>query len=229
MTKTETNPLIEDYLKRLDKALAPLPRARRGQLVAEIADHVETARSELESHSEADLRNLLDRIGRPEDIAAEALGSGVDESIPRRDGLHENVAIALLLVGGFILSVGWFVGLVLLWTSSVWRLRDKLIGTFLLPGGLLPAVFIFIANSSTSTSNGLGTTVCSGARTIHVNGHVRYVPIPGHYIQSCTTAASSSFDPSALSLFLVALTFIIPILTAVYLHRRRRVLQTASG
>ena len=38
--------------------------------------------------------------------------------------------------------VVWPVGVVLLWLSAFWNRRDKLIGTLLLPGGLLGAVLI---------------------------------------------------------------------------------------
>ena len=80
MTTTQTDTLIDDYLKRLDKALAPLPKARRQQLVTEIAEHVAAARAELASPCGDAVRSLLERIGRPEDIAAEAVG--VEEAVP---------------------------------------------------------------------------------------------------------------------------------------------------
>jgi hypothetical protein len=49
-------------------------------------------------------------------------------------------AIVLLLIGGFFAGIGWIVGVVLLWRSRVWTLRDKLIGTLLWPGGLVTAM-----------------------------------------------------------------------------------------
>jgi hypothetical protein len=54
--------------------------------------------------------------------------------------------------GGILLGVGWIVGVVLLWTSTVWNRRDKLAGTLLLPGGLLPFLFLLWAVSHTSGS-----------------------------------------------------------------------------
>jgi hypothetical protein len=66
-------------------------------------------------------------------------------------GATEWAAIAMLLFGGFIVPVaGWVLGLVLLWISSAWTTRDKLIGTFLLPGGLL-APFLVLALASPVT------------------------------------------------------------------------------
>lgn len=52
----------------------------------------------------------------------------------------EVATIPLLAVGAILFSVGWFVGVMLLWRSPVWRLRDKLIGTLVLPGGLFGSV-----------------------------------------------------------------------------------------
>src|SRR5436305_15283943 len=79
---------------------------------------------------------------------------------PQRErGWHETVAIVLLLAGGLFWGAGWVVGVILLWLSSVWSTRDKLIGTFVVPGGLsLSVAFLFIV------SFGIGheTTSCVG-------------------------------------------------------------------
>jgi len=119
--------LIDDYLKRLNRELAGFPRARRRELVDEISEHIAEARADLESENEAAIRTLLDRLGDPEDIAAEARerfgarskGSGWDV-----------VALIMLLVGGVILPViGWIIGVVLLWVSETWTTREKLVGS----------------------------------------------------------------------------------------------------
>ena len=52
-------------------------------------------------------------------------------------GWVEVGALIMLLVGGLVLPViGWVIGIVLLWTSNVWNVRDKVIGTIFFPGGL---------------------------------------------------------------------------------------------
>ena len=63
---------VERYLKRLDADLADLPRARRREIVDEIAEHIAEARADLPAESEAETRSLLERLGDPADIAAEA-------------------------------------------------------------------------------------------------------------------------------------------------------------
>ena len=52
--------------------------------------------------------------------------------------------IGLLLAGGLLLGVGWVLGVARLWRSHAFRLHDKLIGTLLPPGGVLPAIVLLI-------------------------------------------------------------------------------------
>ena len=44
---------------------------------------------------------------------------------PARRGTKEWAAVMLILLGGFILGVGWVAGLVLLWSSRAWTTREK--------------------------------------------------------------------------------------------------------
>ena len=94
---------------------------RRRELREEIAGHIAEARAALPAESEADVRTLLDRLGDPADIAAEARGRPVPGG---RSRLFDVVALVLLLVGGFLLLVGWFVGVVMLWASDTWTTRQ---------------------------------------------------------------------------------------------------------
>jgi hypothetical protein len=127
---------------------------------------------------------ILDRLGDPENIvraAAEQAGlpapdSGMpgsaaplagagsqgwmhadDMAVPaagRRLGALENCAIAFLLVGGFLVGIGWIVGVILLWISPRWRVGDKVLGTLVWPGGLALLVpllgFAVLAPASSS-------------------------------------------------------------------------------
>ena len=51
MTITSVDEMVEEYLRRLNTALGPLHDARRHQLVTEITEHIEQARSELPEQS----------------------------------------------------------------------------------------------------------------------------------------------------------------------------------
>lgn len=69
-------------------------------------------------------------------------------------GWLETVALLLLLVGGFFYVVGWFAGVVLLWLSRVWTRRDKVIGTLVVPGGLLLPVLLLLGRVAPGGTSG---------------------------------------------------------------------------
>jgi hypothetical protein len=123
--KQTTDELIRDYLDDLDRELAGLPRAERREVMEDISAHIGELRADLPTESEANVRELLDRVGEPADIAADARERfGIQ---PRNRTWVEVTALMLLSIGSFTI-VGWFVGVVLLWISEVWRTRDKLLG-----------------------------------------------------------------------------------------------------
>jgi uncharacterized membrane protein len=67
-----TDELVANYLESLEEELSDLPRPRRRELVQEISEHIDEARPGLTAQSEAEIRTVLDRLGNPADIAAEA-------------------------------------------------------------------------------------------------------------------------------------------------------------
>jgi uncharacterized membrane protein len=192
--------LVDDYLARLNAALADLPAERRREIVAEVAEHIDAARAEIAPDDEAALRTLLDRVGDPEQIADDARGEVV---APRRRGMLENVTIGLLLIGGFLGGIGWLVGVVLLWLSDKWRVRDKVIGTVFVPGGLaLPFLLFAVAGVST----GSGTACIEPAATAN---------------HCMTTGGASLWQEIAYGVGLVTLAA-ASIAAAVHLARRSR-------
>jgi hypothetical protein len=54
------------------------------------------------------------------------------------------VTIVLLTFGVLLFSVGWLAGVILLWTSPTWNLRDKILGTLVVPGGLPFAIIVAV-------------------------------------------------------------------------------------
>jgi len=207
MNDSSLHPLARDYSKRLQKAAANLPRVRRNELIEEIEAHLSEALPA--GASEAEALNVLERLGEPAEIVAEA-GSG--QALAARAGLCEWLAIPLLLIGGFIFIAGWFVGVALLWTSRIWTVRDKLIGTLVVPGGLATAAFLMAFALSSSTS---GVTTCTGTAT-PVGSHS---PKVGKSVSHCVETSSGG-GVNYLALVLLALLVVLPILTAIYLGRR---------
>jgi hypothetical protein len=176
MNATVADRLVAEYLARLDAALRDLPAARREELLEQVTEHIATARAELgDEASEADIRTLLERLGDPAAIAADAderRADGIEPARPR-PGWREIAALVLLPIGGIVIPViGWFVGVALLWSSDQWSARSKLIGTLVVPGGLaLPlalgsfATWTEHCSSSPTQVSGGGSTrdwVCTG-------------------------------------------------------------------
>jgi uncharacterized membrane protein len=148
---TTLHPLAEDYLRRLDRAAWSLPGPDRIELLAEIRAHLEAGLSP--GSTDADVRNLLDELGAPEDIVAAAQVSpdGVQApGIPRPGpvaaespwGAMEVLAVLGLTVGTFVLPIiGPVVGLVLAWASERWTSREKWVATALT---VLPVIVLTI-------------------------------------------------------------------------------------
>src|SRR3954453_5980733 len=98
MTTMRRDPLVDDYLRRLEAAVAGLPRARRAELVEEIEAHIASALRETGSADPAAVRNVLERLGPPEEIAAAA---GPPARAPVRGRLEAGAL--LVLRPGFLL------------------------------------------------------------------------------------------------------------------------------
>ena len=122
MTTDTLHPLAAEYLQRLRRAGRGLSPGRRRELLAEIEGHLSEAIDP--SASDAQALTVLDKLGEPEAIIA-AETQPQDELPPRR-GTKEWAAIILLLFGGFIFGVGWFVGLILLWSSRAWTIARQM-------------------------------------------------------------------------------------------------------
>jgi hypothetical protein len=149
---------------------------------------------------------VLDQVGDPADIAAEARERfGVPTLRP---GAVEVGALILLPIGGIILpGLGWIVGVILLWSSRIWTTGEKVAATLLVPGGLALPVFLLLATSRTSTC-------------------VSHLGVGGRTITTCSTT-SAVWDV----LFAVGtvLLFVIPVAMAIYLGVQMRARSTAGG
>jgi hypothetical protein len=142
--------LVREYLGRLEAAAAVLPVNRREELVAEVREHINAALAEAGRSDEVTVRNILERLGSPEEIvAAEAGqagtpgGAAVDSSVgvagtgPRWGAVEVSAVVALCLAWparflpfGLFLWLGLMaIGLVLVWASGVWTTRRKVVGT----------------------------------------------------------------------------------------------------
>lgn len=158
----DTDVLVRDYLGRLEAAAASLPVHRRAELAAEVRDHIDAALTEAGRSDEVTVRNILERLGSPEEIVAGepgqagtpdgAAGASVAAVGGARSRWGGMEVTSLLLLGlawpALFLPFGllaWLamgvVGLVLAWASSVWSTRQKLTTTVVVVA-LYAALFV---------------------------------------------------------------------------------------
>ncbi len=67
------SPLVGDYLRRLQAALAGLPADRRREIIEGVSQHIAEARLQLGQDSDEAIRGILSQLGDPDVIAADAL------------------------------------------------------------------------------------------------------------------------------------------------------------
>jgi uncharacterized membrane protein len=134
--------LVYQYLTDLEAELRGLPANRRRELLDEVGQHITAARATLDPETEAGIRTVLERLGDPADIAAEArerYGVQVDSARPAIPWLEVLTLASFVLVPFIVLLdmsmlvpfLAWLAGLALLQLSHIWTTRDKRIGTLL--------------------------------------------------------------------------------------------------
>ncbi len=195
---TDLNELVARYLADLERALSALPASRRRQIVDDVSSHIVAGRAALDTEDEASVRSMLDRVGDPSAIAAEAGAADLRPRVRWADALVP----WLLLLGGFIFIVGWFLGVGLLWSSSTWRVRDKVLGTLVLPGGLFGLVVL-------GTALPVSISRCGGT-----------APLGQHVVVHCVTSGFT--PPAAVAISVLILALLAPLVVAVHLERERR-------
>ena len=213
MTAPHANDLIDGYLARLRAAAADLPSSARDELIEDMRAHIAEARSREPQETDATILNILDRLGEPDTVVAEArrrpdaLEAHPADARPRPylSGVLEIAALVFLIVM-------WPVGVILLWISPAWKVRDKVIGTLVPPGGY-PAIFILglLAATTVSSSATSGPTCTSSADTT------------GTVIQNvCTTPSVIHGAGSVAWVILVIVLWLLPLMTVGYLAIRLR-------
>ncbi len=187
--------LVQSYLSELERALADLPRTRRKEIVEAVAEHIREARARLDTDDEAELRQVLERVGDVQSIRA-AAGVASRARVRAIDGYVPWI----LLFGGLIAGFGWLVGVVLLWTSTTWRTADKILGTVVVPGGLLGLLVVYALPG--------GVTICSSD--------------PSRASTLCSGGASSGSTTHWTAMALAIVLFAATVATTIHLDRVRR-------
>ncbi len=242
MTTSTVDALVADYLRRLSAAAAAMPPERRSDLLSGIEEHIADARAAGAAADEAAVRTLLDRLGEPEEIVAAARDEDGGPAVayppsgypppgyprsPQQSAAPpaaaaaqgtgvELAAVLLMTVGSFVPLVGWLVGVALLWSSRLWRTGEKLLGTFVIPGG--PGLLLL-----------LGFVVPGRTCFESTTGSVQVFPSPGfdagfdqpaQVIESTGSCSGGLPLPTLVTVALVAVLLLAPVVVAVVLYRR---------
>jgi hypothetical protein len=202
-TDDSADTVVDQYMTELNQALSPLPDERREEILAEITHHIEEGRALLDEDDTRSVGALLDRIGAPSAIAAEAGAWPLSAKTRRGD----SSVPWILLFGGLAgiiawpLAALWLIGVWRLWRSPEWRFAEKIVGTLLLPGGLLS----------------FGLLVFRPAAVTSCSGH------GGPGIRTVTHCVTSGLVLSpALAIPVVLLAVAIPVFTTTRLLRTQR-------
>jgi len=166
MTTAARHPLVEDYLTRLRAEAARLPADQARELVADIDEHLGAALGP--DPTEAEVRNVLDRLGTPRELVTEAGGASATPPSGQQPFASASGAIICLVAAEILslllpLSVPlWILGLVMMARATVWTEREKLLGMLGLGTGL-PFALVWLAVS---------TMAVSGCSQVYENGRL---------------------------------------------------------
>jgi uncharacterized membrane protein len=128
--------ILDDYLGALEEELRGLSPSDRAEIILELREHYEEARRELTDPTEADVRNIVERLGPPAEIAAEArqrLGVTVPTtesgppSVPLPWSPPTSAAGALEIAALILWVLWWPIGVILMALSPRWTRREKAI------------------------------------------------------------------------------------------------------
>lgn len=176
MTETTTDDLVREYLARVETRAAALPPDRRHDLLADLTEHIATARAESPTDDEASVRTILDRLGEPDEIL-EAEQVGAPASAPRTArfaGLRTAAVVVGLIAAAFVPLLGWIVAVALVWSTG-WPVRLKAVASVVSPGlGVVVFLMLFWTGGSGPTS------ACTGAGCVP--------PEPSHLLADSVAA-----------------------------------------
>ena len=158
----ETGRILDEYLAALEGELRGLSPVDRAEIILDLKAHFEDARRELTEPTEAELRNILERLGRPAELAAEArerLGVETPATPPpvpsvARPAAQPSAAGPLEILAVVFWVVWWPVGMLLMALSPRWSRRDKAIAVTVEFGFIV--VVIGVSSTLALFSGGFG-------------------------------------------------------------------------
>jgi len=219
MTAQHADQLIDGYLARLRVAAIDLPSSVREELIEDMRAHIAEARAREAEETDATILNILDRLGDPELLVAEARQRPTP--VPSRQssawpGLYQS---GILEIGALVLLLFvWVIGVILLWLSPAWKTRDKVLGSIFSLGGY-PGIFII---GGAFGHHFIGATLSGNSCTSSTDS-------TGNVPQACTSMPAWEMIGLILSVALVVIVWLLPVITSGYLALRLRGGRRAQG
>jgi hypothetical protein len=196
VTAPNAEHMVNGYLMRLESELADVPSTRRDEIVDEMRKHIAEERGRLVEETDADLLNLLDRLGEPGVVAAAARPAQIEARS------REKRLPVMEILGVILTPIVWPLGILLVWLSDRWTKREKVLATVVWPGGVW--TFFVLANLIPRGRTCYGT-MQSGR------------PV----ITSCSPPQAVTFGLNALLIVVTLLPIAVAIYLAVRLIRTR--------
>jgi uncharacterized membrane protein len=116
---TKQNDVVTEYLHEVDLRLSGLPVLQRRELLADLAAHVATERTERNIQTEGELIEILERLGSPEVVAAAAYEEAGSYSPVPTVRRARRPAWLIPVLAGVVLVVLLFCGVAVIGRSSV--------------------------------------------------------------------------------------------------------------
>lgn len=148
---------VHNYLAALEARLANVPAEQSEEILFGVREHI----TEALARGEQSVTEVLTSLGSPDDVLAEVVATGPAVPAPapapapsyRDSALWVILTVVLLPFGGFLIGIGWLLGVAGLWAGTRWKLWEKIVGTALFPGGLA-GVFYFLSRGVWESSSG---------------------------------------------------------------------------
>lgn len=80
MTAPHAEQIVEGYMARLEMALRDMDGPQQSELVSQVVSHIAEARASFEEETDADVLNILDRLGSPEEVAHATRSQNADST-----------------------------------------------------------------------------------------------------------------------------------------------------
>jgi uncharacterized membrane protein len=101
--KIKNTDVVAEYLHEVDLRLTGLPVLQRRELLADLAAHIATERTERNIQSEGELIEVLERLGSPEVVANAAYEEGGTRPprpapVPKRNWIPAAIGAAIVVV-----------------------------------------------------------------------------------------------------------------------------------